>query len=93
MHWEGKACEESIAGRVDVLAESAAKGIWKERKITVPSPVYYHMQLKEGLVWENGVYDSDEAFFEDVAAAYRKEFQVLYEAGVRNLRVDDVLLR
>jgi methionine synthase II (cobalamin-independent) len=51
------------------------KESWKECKITVPSPVYYHMQLKEGLVWENGVYDSDEAFFEDVAAAYRKSFR------------------
>jgi methionine synthase II (cobalamin-independent) len=65
------------------------KESWKECKITIPSPVYYHMQLKEGLVWENGVYDSDEAFFEDVAAAYRIEFEVLYEAGVRNLQIDD----
>ena len=65
------------------------KQSWGECKITVPSPVYYHMQLKEGRVWENGVYDNDEAFFEDVTVAYRKEFQVLYDAGVRNIQVDD----
>ncbi len=62
--------------------------IWRECKITLPSPTYYHMQLKEGVAWK-GVYGSDEAFFEDVAAAYRKEFEVLYQAGVRNVQVDD----
>ena len=62
---------------------------WGECKIMVPSLVYYHMQLKEGTVWENGVDENDEASLEDVAAAYRKEFEVLYEVCVRNIQVDD----
>ena len=62
--------------------------MWRECKVTLPSPTYYHMQLKEGMAWR-GVYDNDEAFFEDVAAAYRREFEVLYQAGVRNVQVDD----
>lgn len=40
-----------------------SKELWGQCKITVQSPGYYHMQLKEGTVWENGDYDSDEAFF------------------------------
>lgn len=64
------------------------EALWAECKVTLPSPTYYHMQLKEGMAW-NGVYESDEAFFADVAAAYRREFEVLYQAGVRNVQVDD----
>ena len=62
--------------------------MWRQCKVTLPSPTYYHMQLKEGMAWK-GVYENDETFFEDVAAAYRKEFEMLYHAGVRNVQVDD----
>lgn len=62
---------------------------WGQCKVTIPSPTYFHIQLQQGKAWEEGVYDSDEAFFDDVCAAYRKEFEVLYQAGVRNIQVDD----
>jgi len=37
----------------------------------------------------NGVYESDEEYFKDVAAAYQTELKILYDAGLRNGQVDD----
>jgi len=37
----------------------------------------------------NGVYENDEAYFKDVAAAYQTELKILYDAGLRNGQVDD----
>ncbi|KAF3771130.1 UROD/MetE-like protein [Cryphonectria parasitica EP155] len=59
-------------------------------KITIPSPTYQHMQLRPGTAYtaESG-YASDEAYFVDLAAAYRAELKSLYDAGCRNVQVDD----
>ncbi|KUI70716.1 Uncharacterized protein YxjH [Cytospora mali] len=59
-------------------------------KITVPSPTYQHMQLKKGTAFspESG-YKSDEEYFADLIAAFRAELKSLYDAGCRNVQVDD----
>ncbi|KAJ4388651.1 hypothetical protein N0V93_006110 [Gnomoniopsis smithogilvyi] len=59
-------------------------------KITIPSPTYQHMQLRPGTAFtaESG-YVSDEAYFSDLAAAYRAELRSLYDAGCRNVQIDD----
>ena len=35
-----------------------------------------------------GVYNDREAYFNDIAAAYRQELEVLYAAGCRNVQID-----
>lgn len=59
-------------------------------KITIPSPTYQHMQLRPGSAFTAGSgYVSDEAYFADLAAAYRAELNSLYDAGCRNVQIDD----
>lgn len=72
---------------------------WPKCKITIPSPTYQHMQLAKGTAYtpkagaggaaQGFSYASDEAYFADLAAAYRAELRSLYEAGCRNVQVDD----
>lgn len=35
------------------------------------------------------MYANDEEYFADIAKAYRAELQVLYDAGCRNVTIDD----
>lgn len=59
-------------------------------KITMPSPTYQHMQLKIGTAFTPGSgYRSDEEYFADLVAAYQAELKSLYDAGCRNVQVDD----
>lgn len=58
-------------------------------KITVPSPTWQHIQLKEGWAFAKEAYQSDKSYFEDLAKVYREEFKALYGAGCRNVQVDD----
>lgn len=63
---------------------------WTECKVTIPSPTYQHMQLKQGTAYTPASgYHSDKEYFEDLAAAYRDELKSLYEAGCRNIQFDD----
>ena len=73
-----------------LLRENLPQDLWSAAKITVPAPTYQHIQLKPGTAWtaESG-YTSDEEYLNDSAECYKKELQTLYDAGVRNIQVDD----
>lgn len=62
-------------------------------KITIPSPT---MIVSASRDWRRiidpNVYDDFDAFLADMAAAYRRFMQLLYEAGCRYLQLDDVNL-
>lgn len=58
-------------------------------KITIPAPHWYHLQYKEGRAYADGVYLSDEEYFQDIAAAYQIELQILHDAGLRRVQIDD----
>ncbi|WVR04240.1 hypothetical protein IAU60_001240 [Kwoniella sp. DSM 27419] len=60
-----------------------------EIKLTMISPVWYHLRYREGKAYSTDVYANDEEYFADIAAAYRTELDILYEAGVRNVQIDD----
>ncbi|KAJ9629712.1 hypothetical protein H2203_002093 [Taxawa tesnikishii (nom. ined.)] len=62
---------------------------WSQAKMTIPSPVWIYVQLRDGEEYTTGVYESDAAFLADVSAAFRKEILVLYEHGLRFVQVDD----
>lgn len=61
-----------------------------ECKMTMPGIISIHMWLKPGTQYtkESG-YTSDREYFEDLADVYRKEIRALYNAGLRDLQVDD----
>ncbi|KAI2469674.1 hypothetical protein F4781DRAFT_393691 [Annulohypoxylon bovei var. microspora] len=72
------------------LRETLPKDLWSQAKFTIPAPNYQHIQLKPGTAWtkESG-YTSDQEYFNDLAKCYSAEFQTLYDAGLRNIQVDD----
>ncbi|KAH8896511.1 methyltetrahydropteroyltriglutamate-homocysteine s-methyltransferase [Thozetella sp. PMI_491] len=61
----------------------------KEAKLTLPAPEWYHLRYQAGRAYLKDVYANDDEYFADIAAAYRTELKVLYEAGVRNVTIDD----
>ena len=61
----------------------------KEAKITLPAPEWYHLRYQAGRAYNNEVYANDAEYFADIAAAYRTELQILYDAGCRNVTIDD----
>jgi 5-methyltetrahydropteroyltriglutamate--homocysteine methyltransferase len=60
-------------------------------KVTIPSPTMLHFRGGRGGISEQAYPDMD-AFFEDVAAAYRDEIRSLGEAGCTYLQLDDTNL-
>lgn len=87
IHWTKSAYGESW----DLLKSAVPDAsYWRKCKVTMPSPTYQHMQLKQGTAYtaESG-YRSDEEYFTDLAAAYVAELKSLYEAGCRNVQFDD----
>ena len=61
----------------------------KEAKLTLPAPNWYHLRYQSGKAYPKDVYANDEEYFADIAKAYRDELQILYEAGCRNVTIDD----
>lgn len=55
---------------------------WKDVKITLPAPCWWHIQLKDGEAWRVGAYSSEAEFLGDMANCVRREIMTLYDAGV-----------
>lgn len=72
------------------LRDTIPASEWKEAKLTIPTPNYQHIQLKPGTAYtaESG-YGSDEEYFSDLAKCYAAELKTLYDAGLRNVQIDD----
>ncbi|GAB7365427.1 hypothetical protein MBLNU230_g6504t1 [Neophaeotheca triangularis] len=62
---------------------------WKDIKLTTTSPSWYHFRYGPNKAYAKGVYNNDEGYFDDVAKAYQTELKILYDAGLRNVQVDD----
>jgi 5-methyltetrahydropteroyltriglutamate--homocysteine methyltransferase len=58
-------------------------------KMTIPSPSMLHLRGGRAAI-SRAVYPSLEAFWADVAAAYRAAIGHLYDAGCRYLQLDDI---
>ncbi|PQE19219.1 5-methyltetrahydropteroyltriglutamate-homocysteine methyltransferase protein [Rutstroemia sp. NJR-2017a BBW] len=61
----------------------------KEAKITLAAPNWYHLRYKTGRAYPSSVYANDKEYFSDIAKAYQAELQILYDAGLRNIQIDD----
>ncbi|KLT43900.1 UROD/MetE-like protein [Cutaneotrichosporon oleaginosum] len=84
----------SHTGKSSLLKEwtytrDKAQKLGREAKLTMISPVWYHLRYNEGEAYPSDVYNSDEEYFADIAAAFRAELDILYDAGVRNVQIDD----
>ena len=62
---------------------------WKNIKLTVASPSWYHFRYGPKKAYTKEAYTNDDDYFADLAKAYQTEFNILYDAGVRNVQVDD----
>jgi 5-methyltetrahydropteroyltriglutamate--homocysteine methyltransferase len=60
-------------------------------KVTIPSPTMLHFRGGRGAI-SRDAYPELEAFYADVAAAYRAELSSLAQAGCRYLQLDDTNL-
>ncbi|EPS35986.1 hypothetical protein H072_10533 [Dactylellina haptotyla CBS 200.50] len=60
-------------------------------KMTLAAPEWFHLRHGEH-AYSKSVYSSNAGYFSDIAAAYRHELSLLYEAGCRNVQIDDPLL-
>ncbi|KAJ4390978.1 hypothetical protein N0V93_004577 [Gnomoniopsis smithogilvyi] len=76
-------------GGWNMLKEATPKEHWKDCKISIPAITWEHLQLPKNGAYSPGVYASDREYFTDLAAAYRKELQELYDAGLRSVQFDD----
>lgn len=61
----------------------------RELKITLAAPEWYHLRYKKGKAYPKEVYANDAEYFADIAAAYQAELKTLYDAGCRNVTIDD----
>lgn len=75
-----------------LLRDSVPRELWHECKFTMPPPCYFHLRLAPGKCYSPQAYASDEDFFADLATAYKQEIKTLYDAGLRNLQIDDPTL-
>ncbi|GAO14180.1 uncharacterized protein UV8b_08026 [Ustilaginoidea virens] len=75
-----------------LLRDAVPGDLWAECKFTMPPPCYFHLRLAPGKAYSPDAYADDDAFFADLARAYRKEIRTLYDAGLRNLQIDDPTL-
>lgn len=73
----------------NMLKEATPEEHWKDCKISIPAITWEHLQLPKNGAFSPGVYSSDREYFADLAAAYRKELQELYDAGLRSVQFDD----
>ncbi|KAI9709278.1 MAG: hypothetical protein M1820_003398 [Bogoriella megaspora] len=73
----------------EYLKSLLPKERWGEIKMTLPAPEWYHLRYKEGLAYKEEAYSNDEDYFNDLAIAYQAELEILYNAGLRNVQIDD----
>lgn len=83
--------ESTLVGQFNYVKSLLPESRWGEIKLTLISPVWYHLRYKEGKAYPTDVYSSEEEYFADIAKAYSTELDILYEAGVRNCQIDDPL--
>ncbi|KJR87275.1 uncharacterized protein SPSK_01790 [Sporothrix schenckii 1099-18] len=74
---------------LQLIQASLPKEHWADIKLTMITPAWFHMRYKQGKAYAPEAYDSDAAYFADVAAVYQAELRQLYDAGLRNVQFDD----
>ena len=73
----------------DYLKGLVPESKWKDLKLTLAAPNWYHLRYKEGKAYPKDVYKNDDEYFADIAKAYQDELKILYDHGLRNVQFDD----
>ncbi|MCJ1325059.1 hypothetical protein MMC10_001721 [Thelotrema lepadinum] len=81
--------KSSFLPEFEFMKTVVPKDQWRNIKLTMTSPSWYHFRYGPQKAYIRGVYGSDDEYFMDVAKAYQTELNILYEAGLRNVQVDD----
>lgn len=76
----------------EMMKKAVPEAQWGECKMSFITPTWPHVHLAKGTAYTAEAYGSDAEYFEDLAAAYRTEFRQLYDAGLRNVQIDDPVL-
>jgi methionine synthase II (cobalamin-independent) len=79
----------SFQREVDIMKKLLPENEWKNIKITLISPSWYHFRYRASRAYPKDVYANDEEYFEDVAKAYQQELKILHDQGIRNVQIDD----
>lgn len=87
--WEEGKSGKSNLHELQLVQAATPKEHWKDIKLTVITPAWFHMRYKQNKAWKDGVYASDAEYFKDVAKVYQAELDALYKAGLRNVQFDD----
>ncbi|KAK6846250.1 5-methyltetrahydropteroyltriglutamate-homocysteine methyltransferase [Apiospora arundinis] len=83
--------ERSVSNLHELRLVQAAlpESEWKDIKITMITPAWFHMRYKQGRAYTKEAYANDAEYFKDVAKCYQDELDMLYKAGLRNVQFDD----
>ncbi|KAL2434174.1 hypothetical protein ABEF95_014914 [Exophiala dermatitidis] len=79
----------TYTAQFDFLKSLVPQSKWKDLKLTLAAPNWYHLRYKEGKAYPKDVYKNDDEYFTDVAKAYQAELKILYDHGLRNVQFDD----
>jgi len=80
--------KSSYQREVDMMKKLLPQEKWKDIKITMISPSWYHFRYRAGRAYPKDVYANDEEYFADVAKAYQEELKILHGEGIRNGMTD-----
>lgn len=61
-------------------------------KLSMISPLWYWTLYREGHAYPKDVYANDDEYLADLSRAYRREIDLLYNIGCRNIQIDDPYL-
>ncbi|KAG8163686.1 hypothetical protein KVR01_006983 [Diaporthe batatas] len=89
--------EKEFAHVQSLVEELEKKGGTGQRakivpKITIISPLWYYTLYRKGHAYPQDVYANDDEYLADLSRAFRKEIDLLYGIGCRNIQVDDPYL-
>jgi len=83
--------KSGYVGQFEALKKLVKEEEVKNIKLTLAAPEWFHLRHGEH-AYDNKFYANDEEHFNDIAAAYRVELEILYAAGCRSVQIDDPLL-
>lgn len=87
--WTEGVSGQSNLHELRLVQAAVPEASWKDIKLTLITPAWFHMRYKQNKAWSEGVYASDAEYFKDVAKVYQAELDALYKAGLRNVQFDD----
>jgi len=80
----------AVAKALEFLAETTSDGV--TAKVTIPAPQVVHCFMGGDKAVRDSWYGDVDAFWNDLVAVYRKEFDTLVEAGATYIQLDDTAI-